>query len=135
MDREPSILPESCPAGQILRTFSERDSLCYPVVNAEGLLTGMITITEVKEAFATRHFQDWLLAYDLMESVQDKITPDVPLQDALERMRQFKLDYLPVVAGPDDDKLVGLMEQRSVNRALTEEIIRRQSLADSSHRA
>jgi Kef-type K+ transport system membrane component KefB/CBS domain-containing protein len=134
MDQQPAVLPESCPAGQILRTFSERDSSCYPVTNAQGLLTGMITITEVKEAFASRQFQDWLLAYDLMEPVHDKTTPDVPLQDALERMRQFKLDYLPVVAGPDDDKLVGLIEQRSVNRALTEEIIRRQSIADNSHR-
>ena len=105
------------------------------MVNAEGTLTGMITIAEVKEAFASRQFQDWLLGFDLMEPVQDKTTPGVPLQDALERMRQFKLDYLPVVAGTNDDKLVGLIEQRSVNRALTEEIIRRQNLADNSHRA
>ena len=94
-----------------------------------------ITEEAVKEAFASQQFHDWLLAYDLMEPVEDKTTPQVPLQDALERMRQFKLDYLSVVAGPDNDKLMGLIEQRSVNRALTEEIIRRQNIADNSHQA
>ena len=135
MDKAPPVLPESCPAAQILRIFTERDSLCYPVINTEGLLTGMVTITEVKEAFASRNFQDWLLAYDLMEPVLDKTTSNVPLQDALERMRQYKLDFLPVVAAPENDKLVGIIEQRSVNKALTEEILRRQSLADDSHQA
>jgi len=133
MEKEPSVLQENSPAGQILKVFSDHDSLCYPVVNSEGMLSGMITIHEVKEAFATRAFQEWVLAFDLMEAVLDKTTAQTPLHEALERMRQFKLDYLPVVAGADDDKLVGLVEQRSVNRALAEEIVRRQNLADSSH--
>ena len=132
METKPPVLHEASPAGQILEVFSLHESLCYPVVSSEGTLTGVITIHEVKEAFATQAFQDWVLAYDLMEPAQDKTTPDTPLQDALERMRQFRLEYLPVVAGPEDDKLVGLIEQRSVNRALTEEIVRRHSLAESS---
>ena len=135
MEKKPPVLHEASPASQILEVFSRYESLCYPVVNSEEKLTGIITIHEIKEAFATQQFQDWILAYDLMEPVLDKTTPQVPLQDALERMRQFKLDYLPVVTGSDDDKLAGLIEQRSVNRALTEEIIRRQSIADNSHRA
>ena len=132
METKPPVLQENSPAGQILRIFSTHESLCYPVVNDKAKITGIITIHEVKEAFATRAFHDWVLAYDLMEPVQDKTTPDTPLQDALERMRQFRLDFLPVVAGPHDDKLLGLIEQRSVNRALTEEIVRRQALAEKS---
>ena len=135
MTKHPPVLQENSPAGHILKVFSDYESLCYPVVNAQGKLTGMITIGEVKEAFATQAFQEWVLAFDLMEPVLDKTTAQTPLHEALERMREFKLDYLPVVAGPGDDKLVGLIEQRSVNRALTEEIIRRQSLADDSHQA
>ena len=133
MEKHPPVLQENSPAGHILKVFSDYESLCYPVVNAQGKLTGVITIGEVKEAFATRAFQEWVLAYDLMEAVLDKTTAQTPLHEALERMRQFKLDYLPVVAGADDDKLVGLVEQRSVNRALAEEIVRRQNLADNSH--
>ena len=133
MEKNPPVLQENSPAGQILKLFSEQDSLCYPVVNAGGKLTGMITIGQVKEAFATRAFQEWVLAFDLMEPVLDKTTAQTPLHDALERMRQFKLDFLPVVTGADDDKLLGLVEQRSVNRALAEEIARRQSIADNSH--
>ena len=134
MEKEPPVLHEASPAGQILEVFSRHESLCYPVVNSEEQLTGMITIKEVKDAFATQQFQDWVLAFDLMEPVLDNTSPQVPLQDALERMRQFKLEFLPVVAAPDDDKLLGLIEQRSVNRALTEEILRRQNMADNSHR-
>lgn len=132
METQPPVLHEASPAGQILEVFRLHESLCYPVVSSEEKLTGVITIQEVKEAFATQAFQDWVLAYDLMEPAQDKTTPDTPLQDALERMRQFRLEYLPVVAGPEDDKLVGLIEQRSVNRALTEEIVRRHHLAEIS---
>ena len=135
MDQEPAVLHENSPAGHILEIFSLQESLCYPVVNSEEKLTGIISIHEVKEAFASRGFHQWVLAYDLMEPVLDKTTADTSLQEALEQMRQFKLEYLPVVAGAEDDTLVGLVEQRSVNRALTVEIARRQNLADNSRQA
>ncbi len=132
MTKHPPVLQENSPAGHILKVFSDYESLCYPVVNAQGKLTGVITIGEVKEAFATQAFQEWVLAFDLMEPVLDTTTSQTPLHEALERMREFKLDYLPVVAGTDDDELVGLLEQRSVNRALAEEIVRRQNVAENS---
>ncbi len=133
MEKHPPVLQENSPAGHILKVFSDYESLCYPVVNTQGKLTGVITIGEVKDAFATQAFQEWVLAFDLMEPVLDKTTAQTALHDALERMREFKLDYLPVVAGADDDQLVGLVEQRSVNRALAAEIVRRHSIAENSH--
>lgn len=135
MEKHPPVLQENSPAGHILKVFSDYESLCYPVVDAQGKLTGVITIGEVKEAFTTQAFQEWVLAFDLMEPVLDKTTAQTPLHEALDRMREFKLDYLPVVAGKDDDQLLGLVEQRSVNRALAEEIVRRQNVAENSHQS
>jgi hypothetical protein len=45
-------------------------------------------------------------------------------------MREQQLDYLPVVKAGDSSSLVGMLELRTVNRALTHEMLRRHRLAD-----
>lgn len=129
MDRKPPSLSEGAPLARILSTFSESDVPAYPVVDAEKRVLGIITIQGIKEAVAGQGLQELLVAYDLMEPVIAKTTPDTPLADAMEEMKVLRLDGMPVVQSKDDDRLEGFLDPRAVDRAIAEEIVRRRSLA------
>ena len=65
-----------------------------------------------------------------MEPVFDKTTPDTPLEEVIEKMEHFNLEEMPVVAAQDDDKLVGLLDLRAVNRRISAEVLHRRQQAD-----
>ena len=67
-----------------------------------------------------------------MQPVPDRVTEDTPLVEAMTRMREQDLEYLPVVvSGDDGERLVGMLEQRAVNRKVGQEILRRREQAGS----
>jgi len=120
---------ENATAAHILRTIADTDAMSYPVVDAQNKLKGIITIGYLKESFGAEGLAEWLVAYDLMEPVAATVSEDTVLADAVDTMRRDCLDYLPVVAKNDDGKLVGMLELRSVNRRLSQEILRRRRQA------
>jgi len=75
----------------------------------------------------------WLLACDVAEPVLDKTTPVKPLEEAMERMSRYELESMPVVAGEDNDELVGVLDYRMVNRKISAEVLRRRKIADGTH--
>ena len=61
----------------------------------------------------------------------------MPLADAVDRMTEQQLDCLPVLDGAasalaaEEGTLVGMLELRRVNRAISQEIVRRRQLAEA----
>jgi len=131
MDRQSPSFRENATLGNILHTIAETDSMSYPVTDAEGNLTGCITIQDLKRSFSAEGLTDWLVAFDLMQPSPDVATEDMPLSEAVTQMREQELDYLPVVADRDAPRLVGLLELRAVNRRLSKEVLRRHQLAEA----
>jgi Kef-type K+ transport system membrane component KefB len=130
MDASAPTIAQDLPLEQILEVFSTTDSVCYPVIDAQRQVIGLITIAGIKEMFANRDVAGWLLACDVAGPVLDKTTPDKPLQEALETMRRYDLENMPVVAGPDSDQLAGMLDARMVNRKISAEVLHRRRKAD-----
>jgi Kef-type K+ transport system membrane component KefB len=130
MDASAPTIAQDLPLEQILEVFSTTKSVCYPVIDAERQIIGLITIGGIKEMFANRDVAGWLLACDVAGPVLDKTTADKPLQDALETMRRYDLENMPVVAGPDSNLLAGMLDARMVNRKISAEVLHRRRKAD-----
>ncbi|MHC4396806.1 MAG: cation:proton antiporter domain-containing protein [Planctomycetota bacterium] len=130
MDAEPTTIAQELPLQEILEVFSASDSIYYPVIDGQSRMIGKITITGIKEMFANREVAGWLLACDVAEVVQDKTTPDKPLEEVMELMRRYDLEHMPVVAGADDDKLVGVLDYRRTNHKISAEVLHRRKVAD-----
>jgi Kef-type K+ transport system membrane component KefB len=130
MDTEPTSIAQDLPLHQILEVFSTSDSVYYPVVDAQSRIIGIITIPDIKEMFANQDVAGWLLACDVAEPVLDKTTPNKPLEEAMERMRRYDLENMPVVAGDDSNELVGVLDYRMVNRKISAEVLHRRKVAD-----
>ncbi len=131
MDASATTFAESAPLATILRTISDTDAMSYPVVDDDGNLAGVISLADLKQSFSAEGLTAWLVAFDLMHPAPDTIGSNAPLAEAVMRMTEQGLECLPVLAGEDDPKLVGIIELRAVNRQLSAEILRRQQLADN----
>ena len=130
MDTSPTSIPQDMPLPQILGVFSTSDSLYYPVIDAQSRIKGVITIADIKEMFASRDVAAWLLACDVAEPVLDKTTTNTPLEEALDQMRRYDLESIPVVADDSSNQLVGVLDYRKVNRKISAEVLHRQKTAD-----
>ncbi|MHC4155313.1 MAG: CBS domain-containing protein [Planctomycetota bacterium] len=130
MNTEPASIPQDLPLHQILEVFSTTDSLYYPVLDSQSRIIGVITVAGIKEMFANQDVAGWLLACDVAEPVLDKTTPNKPLEEAMDHMRHYDLDVLPVVAADDTDKLVGILDYRAVSRRISAEVLNRRRIAD-----
>jgi Kef-type K+ transport system membrane component KefB len=130
MDAEPTTIAQDLPLHQILEVFSTSDSVYYPVIDGQSRIIGKITVPGIKDMFANRDVAGWLLACDVDEVVQDRTTPDKPLEEVLEHMRRYDLEHIPVVADSDNDELVGVLDYRKINRKISAEVLHRRKLAD-----
>ncbi len=129
MNPEPATIREDVPLDEILNIFSTTDAVYYPVVDNQLKLTGVISINSIKETFAYQNVAAWLLACDVAQPVLDKTTWNTPLSEALDRMKKYDLEYLPIVSG-DDNKLLGIIDVRTVNRKISAEVLRKHEQAD-----
>jgi len=130
MDTKPTSIAQDLPLHQILEVFSTSDNVYYPVIDAQSRITGIITIADIKEMFANQDVAGWLLACDVTEPVLDKTTPDKPLEEAMERMRRYDLENMPVVASGESDELVGVLDYRKTLRKISAEVLHRRRVAD-----
>ncbi|MGB8226254.1 MAG: cation:proton antiporter [Sedimentisphaerales bacterium] len=129
MDTSPATLREDLPLDAILDTLSKNDNLYYPVVDEQFKLKGVVTLAGIKETFAHQAAANWLLACDIARPADDKTTWNTPLANAIEHMKQFDIEYMPVVSG-DDNKLVGVINARAVNRKISAEVVKKHKQAD-----
>ncbi len=135
MDARVPAIPTGMPLEEVVQFVSRTDGFYYPVVSTDHEIIGAITLHGIRNTFATQELNSWLVALDIMEPVLAKVTPEMPLTEAIEKARRYDFDYLPVVASEDGDRLTGLLDYPAVRRALSAEVLARQEQADMMHLA
>ena len=124
-----TFLPDT-PLETVLSEIAETDELAYPVVDDSGKLLGIVTLNELRRSFMSRELNKFLVVYDMMEPPSASVTEETPLAEAVSLMKKLEVEFLPVVTAQDGDKLVGMVEQHEVHRAISREIIRRHQVAE-----
>jgi len=130
MDAEPTSIPQDLLLEQILKVFSTSENIYYPVIDGQSRIIGVITIPDIKEMFANREFAGWLLAFDIAEPVRDKTTPNKSLEEAMEWMRKYNIENMPVVASDESDELVGVLDYHKALRKISAEVLQKRKTAD-----
>lgn len=129
MDKNPPIILENMRLADILRIFSENDSLFYPVVDKSRILKGIITVEGIRQTFLELDTGGLILANDLMEPVPATTSSDASVSEILEILRGYDLDYLPVVK--KDGQLEGFIERKKLKKFIATKIIELQEKACS----
>ncbi|MBI9016795.1 MAG: cation:proton antiporter [Phycisphaerae bacterium] len=114
---------------EILNTFGSNESMYYPVIDNDNHLSGIITISRIKEMFAHHETTPWLLACDIMGTRVETTTPKTPLSEAMHKMKNLGDDFICVI---QNDKLIGTLDFKHVNRHITAEVLKRREEADNA---
>ena len=117
---------EEEPLDQVVRRFSEHDHLVYPVVDKQGQLLGIVSLTDLREVLTDQAAWSWLVASDVVRPVTEHALPETPLKEALSTMRQVQVDQMPVLARGDGLKPVGLLDATHIRSRVEREILLRQ---------
>lgn len=108
MRRRPASIPEALPFQGVLKVLAETHADLLPVVDAEGRFRGVVSYEEVKHALYDPALRDIVIAGDLTTPVNDPLTPDTPLAQALEWLDRRGANSWPVVK---EGRLVGVVRR------------------------
>lgn len=97
-----------------------------PVLGEAGVLSGLLTLSDVLKG-ALRHPQPgWGLVRDHMSTRALSVTPEMPLSEASARMTVARLRVMPVIAylghepsASGSRALLGVLHQRDIRAAIT----------------
>ena len=110
--------------------MTDTDQQVFPVVNAADELTGMFSITDVREILVERDLDNLLIMKEIASDVVPAVTPDDDLASALRRFTENEVDTLPVVDPKDSRKLLGMLRRNEITRSYYEKL---QSMKRSSY--
>jgi Zn-dependent protease/CBS domain-containing protein len=110
----PSALP-SMPVQEMVYDYAVRQGIrCLPVVDADGRLLGIVSLSDVRETPQER-WRDLTVSEVMTRTPLQVASPAQNAADALRVMAQHDLHQLPVV---DDGRLVGLISRSHILRFL-----------------
>lgn len=112
------VLSDSANLTQVLG-FVERSRLNhFFVVDADGNLVGTINFPDLRNLVFNPVLARFLKAYDMANTAPPVALADQPLKEVLEMIHEHDVGSLPVIEGEESRRLLGIIEQRDVLRAL-----------------
>ena len=110
----------------IMSMFSENEQLVYPVVDKQDRTIGMLSFDTLKDVLTDQDTWQWLVASDIMGQANETVQASTPLQPALEKLKQLHTDQLAVIENDETRRPLGILDMRTIQRFLHEELLRRQ---------
>jgi CIC family chloride channel protein len=116
----PTVLPEMS-VEELSHKLTETGHHGFPVVDKEGCLCGVVTMTDVRAAME-RGSSARLTVNDIATKNAIVAYPDQSLHDALVQFGGRDVGRIPVVDRNDQTKLLGVLRRHDILKAYTKEI-------------
>ncbi|MDH3600377.1 MAG: chloride channel protein [Candidatus Tectomicrobia bacterium] len=131
MDTEAETVLAAMPLEELALEFERTHHHSFPVLDAQGLLYGIVSIRDLERAMSNEKF-DAMTAGDIATVQLVTVSPDEPVATAIERMAPRDLSRLPVVEPGNVHRLLGIIRRGDIGRAYNVGMMRR---AERQHRA
>ncbi|MGH7171725.1 MAG: CBS domain-containing protein, partial [Gemmataceae bacterium] len=99
---------------EVIEHLNNSPSQSVPVIDPDGRLLGVVTVEEVLLASQSPHLRALLVAMDLMRFVEP-LSPDDPLDEAMEQFVESNLLALPVVDSVDGNRVLGIVKRADLS--------------------
>ncbi len=116
---------------ELTRRFTETHHSCFPVVDAEGRLIGVVDEDALRQAVAIEGLSDVVVAADLIERAP-LLSPMESLHSAMRKMVQSRHDELVVVSDEDASRPIATLGRRDLIGAYDHRIQR--TIEDEAHK-
>src|SRR6478609_3918193 len=108
----PVCFLKNTPSAELIRHASRANEQdVFPVLDAEGLLIGLVTANTIRLLSAEMSHAHWTLAADLLQP-PISVTPDDDLRDATEAMIANDLREIPIVSR--DRQVIGMLDEADI---------------------
>jgi chloride channel protein, CIC family len=115
-DPQPRTIAEAAPVEAVLGNLAHSDQSCFPVIDADGRLAGVITVWELGRLATTAAATGALVLAADVAQPSEVVGPSDSLRDAMRKMGVRGAAAIPVVdAG--SQRLVGLISRAHVMAA------------------
>jgi len=94
----------------------------FPVVDEEGNLTGIISMTDLRQAMADKELHRLLVAKDIAIGGVETVTMEDTLNAALRLMAVLDVRELPVVGQNGSRKVISVVSRKDITRAYHREM-------------
>jgi len=122
MVRKPETVPENMTLRQFTNFVETTRHTNFPLVNAKGELTGIISVQDFMGVVFERDLMDLVVIKELATTNVITVTVDDTLDQAMRKIGYRNIEQLPVISSTDGKTLVGLVSRRDMvsayNRAL-----------------
>jgi CBS domain-containing protein len=120
---EPVIVSPEASLSEVIAAASSTRQTTIPVADGDGVLLGVITYDDLRQAMLDRgELAGLLLAADLAEPTE-VVLPTDSLGVALRKMNARALDAIPVVASAEHPSLCGVLTRADVLAAYERELM------------
>ncbi|MEX1310247.1 MAG: chloride channel protein [Candidatus Sulfomarinibacteraceae bacterium] len=131
MDTEEELVTVSpgTPFERIIELVAESEQHAFPVVDEQGDVVGLFSMTDVRRMMASPDVWSLLVASDLSVAAATMayLELDDDLHTAVRRFTAFRHENLPVLAAPPPSKPEGMLSYQRVLEVYDEEIHRLQT--------
>jgi len=114
-----TILEEHVTLRALADIVSGTSALVFPVKNADGKLTGLLSVQDARAVLFENCLADLVVVRELMQPLLT-VTPDMSLYDAVLHFINSDLSQLPVVSHEDPDTVIGMLNRQHVFTAYME---------------
>jgi len=112
------LIPPSAKLDQVLRYVETSRYNDFPVADDNGMFIGMVHFSELRKIIYDPTLQELVTATDLADPESHLIPQGMSLEGLLDAFRDADTGLLPVVDTPGSRKIIGVVEQRDLLRAL-----------------
>jgi chloride channel protein, CIC family len=121
-ERKVEVIAEYTHFEDVLKLMLNSSQQDFPVVDEAGNLTGVLSMTDLRQAMADKELHSLLVAKDIALSGVMTVTMDDSLNTALKLMATADLRELPVVDKGNPGKVSSIISRKDIIRAYHEEI-------------
>ncbi len=111
----------------VVASLSRQEIESLPVVDKNGKMIGLVSISEMIELLPNQDTWKWMIAKDVMIQTDDITYPSVALNDALRLMSSVGIDRMIVLKSPEEYAPIGLIRLPLVRRKIKKELLTRQA--------
>ncbi len=112
---------------QVLNRIIQGKESDFPVVDKDGHVIGIISINDIKDyLYEKESLQNILIAGDIADSSFETLSPEDDCQTALNKLRKYSFNGLPVVDKSNSGTIIGIIWRRDIQNAHHKEIERRE---------
>ncbi len=125
MTEEVDTVSESTLFRDLLQTFTTSRSQYFPVLDARGEMSGIISFDDLRELLFEESIGDLVVAKDIATEPEIRLTPEDTLWTAIEKFSIKDLEQIPVVSADNPKRLLGMISRRHVINVYNREVLRR----------